>query len=258
MTTSGSDQPSESPEHSTAARLSLSSAIDPGRLNGAWWPRSKDLGAELTFLAAGLPAALGRVIQAVYSPADWEGAPRRVVAESGPVEVTSSLTGESHLVALTLSACKLNLLVVPPDTPVDQATEAMRVAASLENQAAADGILRAAVGKDRGTAPGEWHDSGDSWWAPNPVPPSFRRRPPRRSRPGRPRLHPEQDAAERKPVVFQEDDGAYTGHSDMGREWTITRETTGWRLSFQDTGDDVATNAGVHHSVAAAIAEANR
>lgn len=258
MTTSGPDNPSDSSEHSTAARLSLPSAINPGRLNGAWWPRSKDLGAELVFLVAGLPAALGRLVQAVYSPADWEGAPRRVVGETGPVEVTSSAGGESHLVALTLSSCKLNLLVVPPDTPMDQATEAMRVAASLENQASAGDILRAATRKDQGATPGEWHDSGDSWWGPNPVPPSFRRRSPRRSRPGRPRLHPEQDAVERKPVVFQEDDGAYTGHSDMGREWTITRETTGWRLSFQDAGDDVATNAGVHHSVAAAIAEANR
>jgi hypothetical protein len=58
--------------------------------------------------------------------------------------------------------------------------------------------------------------------------------------------------------MFDEDAGGYTGESEGGRVWRISEVVTGWRLEFRDAGDGHATYAGVHRTVEAAIAEANR
>lgn len=59
-------------------------------------------------------------------------------------------------------------------------------------------------------------------------------------------------------IEFVEDGGAYVGIAQGGRAWRITRSFTGWRMEFRDNGDTVATYAGVHASLQAAQAEANR
>ena len=59
-------------------------------------------------------------------------------------------------------------------------------------------------------------------------------------------------------IAFEETGGEYAGCSVGGRRWRIVREQTGWRLSFRDAGDVTATNAGVHRTVAAAMAEADQ
>jgi hypothetical protein len=61
-----------------------------------------------------------------------------------------------------------------------------------------------------------------------------------------------------EPLDFLRDAGVYTASSESGREWHITEERTGWRLEFRDPGDLVATNAGVHRTVEAAMSEARR
>ena len=60
------------------------------------------------------------------------------------------------------------------------------------------------------------------------------------------------------PLDFQQDGRGYTACSESGREWHIAEERTGWRLEFRDPGDRTATNAGVHRTVEAAMAEASR
>jgi len=57
---------------------------------------------------------------------------------------------------------------------------------------------------------------------------------------------------------FEHGNGVYTACAEGGREWRIAEERTGWRLEFRDPGDRTATNAGVHRSVEAAMAEARR
>lgn len=60
------------------------------------------------------------------------------------------------------------------------------------------------------------------------------------------------------PIDFTEENGVYTGVGDGGRTWTIARSLTGWRLEFRDKGDTTRTNAGNHHTLEAAQAEAGR
>lgn len=57
---------------------------------------------------------------------------------------------------------------------------------------------------------------------------------------------------------FDLDGGAYVCITPAGRSWRITEERTGWRLEFLDPGDHAATNAGVHRTLEAAMAEAGR
>jgi len=109
--------------------------------------------------------------------------------------------------------------------------------------------IRSPVVTDRGAPKDHWDDHGASWWAPHPVAPSFR------TSGGNGDAHaPSPPQA----IEFQVEAGTYTGHSESGRSWHITRVLTGWHLEFHDQGDPAATNAGVHRSVEAAIAEANR
>lgn len=57
-------------------------------------------------------------------------------------------------------------------------------------------------------------------------------------------------------IDFQDDDGGVSGEDEQGRRWHVLEERSGWRLSFRDPGDAVATNAGVFGSLAAAQQEA--
>jgi len=51
-------------------RLTLPEGPEQGRLQGVWWPRSRDLETELADLIVDLPARLGRVSRVACSRAD--------------------------------------------------------------------------------------------------------------------------------------------------------------------------------------------
>ena len=59
-----------------AARLQLKTgAVGVGDLDGAWWPRSRELTAELPALFAVLAARWGGIALVAYHFDDWHGAP---------------------------------------------------------------------------------------------------------------------------------------------------------------------------------------
>ncbi len=59
-------------------------------------------------------------------------------------------------------------------------------------------------------------------------------------------------------VEFVEANGGYTGMGNHGREWRVTRVTTGWLLQLRDEHDTLPTNAGIYSSLEAAQSEAGR
>ncbi len=59
-------------------------------------------------------------------------------------------------------------------------------------------------------------------------------------------------------IAFDQDGELYIGVGLNGRSWQIHAVRTGWHLEFRDEGDRRATNAGVHRTLQAAIAEADR
>jgi hypothetical protein len=113
-----------------------------GRLDGAWWPRSRDLAAELPGLVDNFPVAAGHVDRVVFSPPDWSSCPRKVDVQRGRIKTGSFPSDDTHLLVLRLSTkAQLALLVVPPDTEPDAAERLMARAAAPDNRSTGSELL---------------------------------------------------------------------------------------------------------------------
>lgn len=110
---------------SSFLRLSLAPAGPaPALLDGAWWPRSRDLGAELPSLTAVLDPLWGRITRVTVNPAHWPVVPRKVPVAGHVVKVGWFLAEQDphELLLLSYRMGRWNLLVVPPQTaPVSAA-----------------------------------------------------------------------------------------------------------------------------------------
>jgi hypothetical protein len=155
----------------TPVRLLLARGHEERELDGAWWPRSRDLEAELGALVQHFPTHRGRIVRALVSPPDWDPHPRRIGVAEDHVKVgASSPDDDTHVVDLSLTDRSLvRLLVVPPETPEVAAEGAMFASTQPGNTTVGAAVLLQA------SSPYEqWNDQDDSWWEPHPVPPSYR------------------------------------------------------------------------------------
>lgn len=111
---------------SLAPRGALPRAID-----GAWWPRSYDVLAELPQLLAGLPHAWGEVSSVTVNGPMWSDAPGRMLVANQVVQVHRNPTAPLPHTVLLLAPGRgrWDLLVVPPDT-TEQAAGLLMAAAS--------------------------------------------------------------------------------------------------------------------------------
>lgn len=88
-----------------------------GHVDGAWWPRSRDLSAELPALLAVLAVRLGRVQRVSYNLTEWDAAPRRLTIDGRPVRLGGFHSQHAHTVdVIGLNGPRITLLVVPPET----------------------------------------------------------------------------------------------------------------------------------------------
>jgi hypothetical protein len=130
------------PEGRRPLRLKL--GRDPGqdRLDGAWWPYSRDLESEMSDLVQQFPPAHGRVSRAVYSLADWDAPTREVGAGEWVIELGASPRDDAHLLVVQLSDGRgLTLLVVPPDFTPGQGEEALLAGSTAGNRHTAGELL---------------------------------------------------------------------------------------------------------------------
>ncbi|MER5431997.1 DUF5994 family protein [Streptomyces sp. NPDC002588] len=117
------DRLSSSPA-SSSLRLSLAPGPAPALLDGAWWPRSRDLTAELPVLTAVLEPLWGRITRVTVNPTHWPVVPRKVPVARHVVKVGWFLPEQDphELLLLSYNVGRWNLLVVPPETdPVSAA-----------------------------------------------------------------------------------------------------------------------------------------
>lgn len=75
-------------------RISINPSSSTRRLDGAWWPQSRDLQAEGADLIDNFPSNIGRPARLLFSPPDWDTEPdrpstRRIKAQRGFVKVGS-------------------------------------------------------------------------------------------------------------------------------------------------------------------------
>jgi hypothetical protein len=156
-------------------RLALSESIGHGGLDGAWWPRSRNLETELADLVQRFPLSVGRIVRAVYSTPDWQPAPRRIRLGNGLVKVGSFPHDDNHRILLRLSNRQvLHVMVIPPDSSPSLALAAMTTAASPSNRDCAATILKDAQDAEVAENMSRWSDDGGQWWEPR-TPQNVRR-----------------------------------------------------------------------------------
>ncbi|GAB7184974.1 DUF5994 family protein [Kitasatospora sp. Ki12] len=131
------------------ARLSLAPrGVRPGRLDGAWWPRSRDLLLELPALAADIDEQWGRITRITVNPAQWPVIPPRIPVAGHTVHAGwFSAEQDEHTIAVfSYAPRRLNLLVVPPETDAVGAARLMAEASSPANTVAASALLAVETG----------------------------------------------------------------------------------------------------------------
>jgi hypothetical protein len=156
--------------------LRLRMVEEPGSqpLDGGWWPQSRDLTVELADLVDNFPAKLGRIVRVLFSPPDWDDAPKRVPTARGYVKVGFDPHDDTHVVVLTTSdRQELCVLVVPPEMSRTKGDEAL-LASVTPGYATSPGALLAAIRERPDVDEGDhWNDKGESWWG-SATAPSYR------------------------------------------------------------------------------------
>ena len=116
-----------------------------GRVDGGWWPRSRDLVAELSALQAVVAERLGTVESVSYHLGDWDPAARRIPVHGRTVRLAGYRTQHPATVDVLGARCRLTLLVVPPETVPATADAALAAAGSPGNTDEIEALLCAAT-----------------------------------------------------------------------------------------------------------------
>jgi len=129
----------------SAVRLRLDDG--PSRkaaLDGAWWPRTTDVTAELPALLEVLGGARGEITHVLLGVSEWDlPHPRRLGAGPAAVRLGWYTSQPAGLVTVITEFGKdrFDLLVVPPDATSDTAETALSAAADADDQGRAPELL---------------------------------------------------------------------------------------------------------------------
>ena len=133
-----------------AARLRIKpTSTHTGMVNGAWWPRSRDLVRELPPLIAALDAVWGRIYHATVQVGMWPAFPKKIITGEHVLRVgwfdAEQDPDDICLISLR-GGTRRDLLVVPPELDPETAERVMAAAASADNFQSAGDLLAAARG----------------------------------------------------------------------------------------------------------------
>jgi hypothetical protein len=112
-----------------------------GVLDGAWWPRSRDIAVELPTLIAALTEHLGPITRVGLDTATWEELPTRLTIDDRVVHIDSFPVGDDTVLVTRGDQDHFSLLVVPPHATPDAARAAMAEAVRADNITEAAQIL---------------------------------------------------------------------------------------------------------------------
>lgn len=117
-----------------------------GLLDGAWWPRTRDIETELPALIRVLTGHLGPITRVGVDASAWNGLPPRLVIDDQVVHLDSDPVGDGTVLITRAHNDHFALLVVPPDTTTDTARDAMARAVRADNITQAAQILITSTG----------------------------------------------------------------------------------------------------------------
>jgi hypothetical protein len=129
------------PAHTPRLRLKPK-APQSGYVDGAWWPRSDDLTAELPDLLSVLSVRLGPIGRVIYNVNEWPNPPAKFVTGGRTVRLDGyRLQPVSTIEVLGLNRNKIVLLVVSPHAEPQQAHAIMMTAAGPNDASTVAGLL---------------------------------------------------------------------------------------------------------------------
>ncbi|MFD8423181.1 DUF5994 family protein [Streptomyces sp. NPDC059466] len=135
--------PPPRPLSPVGVRLCLAAQPEHGRMprpiDGAWWPRSYDLTAELPRLLAGLPRSWGRIEGVLVDGAEWSPFPGRLLVAGEVVRLrrTTARHAPPTVCLVAPGRGRWDLVVVPPTATEEEAARLMQGAAG----AVGDGVV---------------------------------------------------------------------------------------------------------------------
>jgi len=144
-------------------RLRLEPTRSPHTLlDGGWWPRSTDPVAELPGLILALDGLRGVITRLVLSADGWDGHPYRLDVSGRVVRLGYFASQPTTLFsAFCDNGSRIDLLIVPSETPTDVADAAMMLAASTGNLIQVRDLLTAARRTPSGSpAVQRWENEG--------------------------------------------------------------------------------------------------
>ncbi|MFB7586386.1 DUF5994 family protein [Streptomyces sp. NPDC056169] len=116
-----------------------------GVLDGAWWPRSRDVATELPALIQALTTHLGPIARVGLDTDAWGEVPTRLVVDDQVVRLDSYPVGDDTVLITRGDNDHFALLVIPPHTTADAARAAMARAVDAGNVTQAAEILVATL-----------------------------------------------------------------------------------------------------------------
>jgi hypothetical protein len=117
-----------------------------GRVDGGWWPRSRDLAAELPALQAVVAGRLGAVESVSYHLGDWDHTARRTVVDGRSVRLAGYHAQHPATVDVIGARHRLTLLVVSPEAAPATARAALAAAGSAGNTDEIEALLQEPTG----------------------------------------------------------------------------------------------------------------
>ena len=137
------DSPEPAPSSATPPPLRLQ--LDPNRpvepdLDGAFWPHSHELSTELPPLLEALSTHLGQIAIVGYHRDAWDAAPGKLDVAGHAVHLQDFVSpNPPTVIVIADTGRRVTLRVVPPETDVATAAQAMSVAAHASVEAATGG-----------------------------------------------------------------------------------------------------------------------
>jgi hypothetical protein len=127
----------------TKPRIQLAPPIEQRTLlDGGWWPRSRDPLTELPGLILAIDAVRGPIRQLALGLHGWDARPKRLFLGDRKIRLGFFESQTPALLTATAgNGERVDLLVIPPDTPVETAQAALHTAADPANRLHAERIL---------------------------------------------------------------------------------------------------------------------
>jgi hypothetical protein len=112
-----------------------------GSLDGAWWPRSRNVGAELPGLVRALTEHLGPVVSVGLDADGRDDVPARLVVDGRSVHIDQYPVGDDTVIITRGDRDHFSLLVVPPQAALEAALASMARAVQADDTDSARQIL---------------------------------------------------------------------------------------------------------------------